>query len=103
MNFIESLADEVAIQAGSTVSKVVAKGGPLRLVLFAFDVGEELTEHTASLPVVIQVIEGAVTIEASDGRVQLVPGGWLFLEANEPHTVVADQPTKMLLTMVRSG
>jgi len=103
MKFVESLAGEVAIQAGSTVSKVVAKDDPLRLVMFAFDVGEELTEHTASLPVVIQVIEGAVTIEASGERVQLSAGGWLFLEPNEPHTVVADQPTKMLLTMVRSA
>lgn len=103
MNFIESLADEVEVQSGSTVSKVVAKDGPLRLVLFAFDAGEELTEHTAALPVVIQVIEGAVRIEASGDTVRLCAGGWLFLEANEPHTVVADQPTKMLLTMVRSA
>jgi len=103
MNVVSSLADEIAVQLGSTVSKVVVKDGPLRLVLFAFDSGEELTEHTASLPVVIQVIEGSVMVEASGDRAQLFAGGWLFLEANEPHTVVADEPTKMLLTMVRSG
>lgn len=101
MKFVDSLANEIELQPGSTVSKVIAKDGPVRLVLFAFDEGEELTEHTASLPVVIQVMEGAVTIKASGDRVQLSAGGWLFLEANEPHTVVADQPTKMLLTMVR--
>lgn len=103
MKSIGSLADEIAVQPRSTVSKVVVKDGPLRLVLFAFDRGEELTEHTASLPVVIQVIDGAATVEASGDSVQLMAGGWLFLEANEPHTVVADQPTKMLLTMVRTG
>lgn len=103
MKFVGSLADEIDVQAGSTVSKVVVKDGPLRLVLFAFDAGEELTEHTASLPVVIQVIDGSVTVEASGDRAELSAGGWLFLEANEPHTVVAEEPSKMLLTMVRSG
>ena len=103
MRLVESLEDEVAAQPQSTVSKVVVRDGPLRLVMFAFDAGEELTEHTATVPVVLQVLTGAVSVEAGGDRVQLLAGGWLFLEANEPHSVVADEPTKMLLTMVRTG
>ena len=103
MRLVESLEDEVAVQPQSTVSKVVVRDGPLRLVMFAFDAGEELTEHTATVPVVLQVLTGAVSVEAGGDRVQLLAGGWLFLEANEPHSVVADEPTKMLLTMVRTG
>jgi quercetin dioxygenase-like cupin family protein len=103
MRLVESLEDEVAVQPQSTVSKVVVRDGPLRLVMFAFDAGEELTEHTATVPVVLQVLTGAVSVEAGGDRVQLLAGGWLFLEANEPHSVIADEPTKMLLTMVRTG
>ena len=103
MRLVESLEDEVAVQPQSTVSKVVVRDGPLRLVMFAFDAGEELTEHTATVPVVLQVLAGAVSVEAGGDRVQLLAGGWLFLEANEPHSVVADEPTKMLLSMVRTG
>ena len=103
MRLVESLEDEVAVQPLSTVSKVVVRDGPLRLVMFAFDAGEELTEHTATVPVVLQVLAGAVSVEAGGDRVQLLAGGWLFLEANEPHSVVADEPTKMLLSMVRTG
>lgn len=103
MRFVESLADEVDIVAQSTVSKVVANEGPLRLVVFAFDTGEELTEHTASVPVVLQILTGSATVEANGDEVELRTGGWLFLEANEPHSVVAGEPTKMLLTMVRSS
>ena len=103
MRLVESLEDEVAVQAQSTVSKVVVRDGPLRLVMFAFDAGEELTEHTATVPVVLQVLAGAVSVEAGGDQVQLLDGGWLFLEANEPHSVFAEAPTKMLLTMVRTG
>lgn len=103
MRVISALGDEIEIQPGSTVTRVVEKDGPLRLVLFAFDEGEELTEHTASVPVVLQVISGSVTVGASGESHRLTSGGWVYLEASEPHTVVAHEPTKMLLTMIRSA
>lgn len=98
---IPDLANEIDIQSGATVSRVLVKDGPVRLVLFALDAGEELTEHTASLPVVLQTVSGVITVSASGEARRLIPGGWLFLEANEPHTVVAEEPSKFLLTMLR--
>jgi quercetin dioxygenase-like cupin family protein len=103
MHVIPALTDEIEIQAGATVSKVLVKDGPVRVVLFAFDAGEELTEHTAALPVVIQVVSGSITVAASGERHHLNADGWLWLEASEPHTVVADEPARMLLTMIRGS
>ena len=103
MNAITSLADEIDIEPGATVSKVLVKDGPVRLVLFALDEGEELTEHTSSLPVILQTVAGSITVSASSEHHVLVPGGWIFLEAGEPHTVVAEDPSRFLLTMVRGG
>ena len=103
MKVIKALGDEVDVQPGATVTKVIEKDGPLRLVLFAFDEGEELTEHTASVPVVLQIVSGSATVGASGAAHRLVPNDWLYLEAGEPHTVLAHEPTKMLLTMVRPG
>lgn len=103
MKVIRSLGDEIDVQPGATVTTVIEKGGPLRLVLFAFDEGEELTEHTASVPVVLQIISGSVTVGASGAAHRLTSDDWLYLEASEPHTVVAHEPTKMLLTMIRPG
>jgi quercetin dioxygenase-like cupin family protein len=103
MHVIPALTDEIEIQAGATVSKVLVKDGPVRVVLFAFDAGEELTEHTAALPVVIQVVSGSITVTASGAEHRLTADGWLWLEANEPHTVVADEPARMLLTMIRGS
>lgn len=103
MNVIPALTDEIEVHAGATVSKVLIKDGPVRVVLFAFDAGEELTEHTAALPVVIQMVSGSVTISASGEQHRLTTDGWLWLDANEPHTVVADEPARMLLSMLRGS
>jgi quercetin dioxygenase-like cupin family protein len=62
----------------------------------------ELTEHTASVPVIIQMIPGAVSIELSGKRHLLGPQSWLYLEAGEPHSVYAEEPAHML-TMIRAS
>ncbi len=100
-SYFEHLAAEVEIPPGGTLSRVLVKEGALRLVLFAFDAGEELTEHTSALPVVIQAISGQLTVGWGSERRRIGPGGWLYLEAGEPHSVLAEEPSRMLLTMIR--
>ena len=71
------------------------------MVVFAFDQGQELTEHTASVPVVIQLVSGSVVVEVGSERHRLTTRSWLYLEPGEPHSVFADEPSRMLLTMIR--
>ncbi len=100
---IEDLVGVADIPAEGTLSRVVANEGPIRLVAFAFDRGQELTEHTASVPVIIQVLTGSLTVTAGGERHRLSPTSWLYLEAAEPHSVHADEPCRMLLTMIRGS
>ena len=102
-SLLEDVAAEIEIPKDGTLSRVLVKDNPVRLVAFAFDAGQELTEHTASVPVVVQVISGSLTIEVAGERHRLTPSSWMLLGAGEPHSVYADEPTKMLLSMIRSG
>ena len=54
MSDVAAVADLVAIAPESTVSRTILRAEGVRLVLFAFDTGEELTEHTAAMPVLLQ-------------------------------------------------
>jgi quercetin dioxygenase-like cupin family protein len=60
-------AEAVPVTAGATTSRVLVDNDAVRVVAFAFDAGEQLTEHTASLPVVVQVLRGAVRFTVGDG------------------------------------
>jgi quercetin dioxygenase-like cupin family protein len=42
-------------------------------------------------------------VTASGETVRLVPGAWITLAASEPHTVVALEPSVLLLTMLKKG
>jgi len=100
MTDLPDIAALVAVAADSTVSRTVLKAAGARLVLFAFDAGQELTEHTAAMPVLLQVLDGRLQVTADDREVLLAPGGVVHLDARVPHSVLALEPSRLLLTML---
>jgi quercetin dioxygenase-like cupin family protein len=97
---VADISTLVAIAPDSTVSRTVLKAEGARLVLFAFDAGQELTEHTAAVPVLLQALDGAFDITAAGRTVRLAPGDVVHLGTRTPHAVVALEPSRLLLTML---
>ena len=100
MSAVASIADLVEITPQGTISRTVLREEGVRLVLFAFDQGEELSEHTAAMPVLLQALDGRFDITAAGRTVTLVPGGVIHLGTRTPHAVVALEPGRLLLTML---
>lgn len=100
MTDVADIADLVEVATQSTVSRTILREEGVRLVLFAFDVGEELSEHTAAMPVLLQALDGRFEITAAGRSVTLVPGGVIHLGTRTPHSVLALEPGRLLLTML---
>lgn len=100
---INDVGAELEIPEQGTLSRVVYRDDQLRVVAFAFDAGQELTEHTSALPVVIQVVSGRLDLVLGEEKVQAGPGSWIHLPARLRHSVFAAEPSIMLLTMVATG
>ncbi|MEZ5117765.1 MAG: cupin domain-containing protein [Candidatus Nanopelagicales bacterium] len=106
MTDLADLAQLVDVAEGSIVSRTVLRGAGAKVVLFAFDTGEELSEHTAAVPVLLQALSGALDVTADGRTVHLRPGGLIHLAARVPHSVVAPEPARLLLVLLdarRSG
>ncbi|MBC7271937.1 MAG: cupin domain-containing protein [Streptomyces sp.] len=97
---ITDLAAELLLPEDGTLSRVLYRDDRLRVVGFAFATGQELTEHTSALPVVIQVVKGRLDLVLGEEKTEAGPGTWVHLPARLPHTVRATEPTIMLLTML---
>ena len=95
------LAGQIDYQRGSIVSRVILKKKSGSITLFAFDEGEELSEHTTPHDAFVSIVEGAARISISGKNHNLVAGDALVLPANEPHAVAAIEPFKMVLVMLR--
>jgi quercetin dioxygenase-like cupin family protein len=100
MTDLPAVASLVDVASDSTVSRTVLKGEGARVVLFGFDAGQELTEHTAAVPVLLQALDGHFTITAAGRTVDLRPGDLVHLGTRTPHAVVAIEPSRLLLTML---
>ena len=97
---IEDLAAALEIPPDGTLSRVLFRDDRLRVIGFAFAAGEELTEHTSALPVVIQVVRGRIDLTIEDRTASLTTASWVHLPARMPHSVRAVEPSVMLLTML---
>lgn len=94
-------AELVTYQSGSIVSRVLLKTPCGSITAFAFDRGQELSEHTAPFDALVQVVEGTAEIRVSDSRHRLKAGELIILPANEPHAVTALSAFKMILSMLK--
>jgi quercetin dioxygenase-like cupin family protein len=95
------LGREVEYVPGSVVSRTLAKARGGSLTLFAFDAGQELSEHTAPFDAFVQVLDGAVELTIGGARVAARAGETVRMPAGVPHAVRAAERFKMLLSLVR--
>jgi len=98
---IFSFSEIIEYAAGSIVSKQLIKKEHGNVTLFAFDRGEELSEHTSPYDAMIQVIEGKARITIGGKEYLLQAGEGIIMPANIPHAVYAPERFKMVLTMIR--
>jgi quercetin dioxygenase-like cupin family protein len=78
------MADLAAYQDGSVVSRQITKQEAGNITLFAFDEGQELSEHTAPFDALVHVLDGEVEVRISGKPFHLKTGYDIILPANEP-------------------
>jgi quercetin dioxygenase-like cupin family protein len=98
---ILNMAELVAYNDGSVVSRQITKADAGNVTLFAFDKDQELSEHTAPFDALVHVLDGETEIKISGKPFHLKTGDAIIMPADEPHAVKALTRFKMLLTMIR--
>ncbi len=86
---------------GAVGSKVIYRDEIVNVTVFGFDAGEELTEHRTARPAVVQVLAGRLRFTAGGEELHAGPGFWLHMPSGTPHSLMATEPTVMLLTLLR--
>jgi quercetin dioxygenase-like cupin family protein len=87
------------IQPQSIVSRTFYRGEDVKAVLFGFDAGQELSEHTSTQSAVIQIVQGDATITLGEDRYEVSAGSWLHMPTGLKHSVHAKTQLIMLLSM----
>jgi quercetin dioxygenase-like cupin family protein len=99
---VKQLSGLLQYQDGAIVSRVLLKNKGGTVTMFAFDVGEGLSEHTAPFDALVVVTDGEADVEIAGDGFKLGQGETIILPANQPHAVRAATKFKMLLIMIRA-
>lgn len=84
---------------GGIASKTIRSSRDAKVVLFRFDSGQRLSEHTSTVAASIHVIEGLAKIKLGERTIDATPGTWIDMEPGLPHAILAKTPVVMLLTL----
>ncbi len=84
------------------VSKAIIENEHHKIIHFTLAAGQELSEHTASVPATIQVLQGEGTVSLGGERHEARSGMLFYMPAELKHAVVAVGDLVFLLTMFRT-
>lgn len=100
---VPDLAHAQDAPAKGTLSRTFVNDAQLKVVLFTFAAGEELSEHTASMPASMHFLSGAARVTVAGDSLAAGPGTWIHMAPHVSHSIRTDEPVVMLLTLYKSA
>jgi quercetin dioxygenase-like cupin family protein len=98
----EDVAELVAYQRGSVVSREIIRKQSGTVTVFAFDEGQGLSEHVAPFDALLLGLDGEAEITVAGKASVVASGKMIILPAGKPHAIRASKKFKMMLVMIRS-
>ena len=98
---IADLLREAPPPADGILSRTVYNDDRLKAIVFGFGAGQELSEHTSSLPAVIHLLSGEAALTLGSDPLKAGPGTWIHMPPGLKHSVRAETPVVMLLLLLK--
>ncbi len=99
--FVPDVAKEVQIPEKGILSRTVLNDDRVRIVLFAFAVGEELSAHTAPMPAILYFVKGEARVQLGTDSVDAGAGSVVHMPPDLAHGIRPKTPLIMLLVMIK--
>ena len=90
------LTKDLEYQASGIVSRILLKQPTGSVTAFAFDEGQELSEHTCPYDALLQVVDGEAEVTIGGKAHRLAAQQMVRLPAHVPHAVKAPRQFKTL-------
>ena len=98
---ITDLAQEVEPPDNGILTRTLLNADDVKAVIFGFGPGEELSEHTASMPAILHFISGEASVTLGDDTVEARPGTWIHMTPELKHSIRTSTPVVMLLLLLK--
>ena len=100
---LADLVHQVETPADGTLSRTIYQDERLKVVLFSFSAGQELSEHTASTAAIMHFLSGESDVTLGPDRVTASAGTWIHMTPQLPHSIRTKTPVVMLLSLLKNA
>jgi quercetin dioxygenase-like cupin family protein len=100
---VAGLVESIETPADGTLSRTLHQDERLKVVLFSFSAGQELSEHTASTPAIMHFLSGESDVTLGPDRVAAGAGTWIHMPPHLPHSICTKTPVVMLLSLLKNA
>jgi nitric oxide dioxygenase len=80
-------------------SKVLAKSDTYNYTLMCLAKGSDISEHTSTKNGAVYVLKGKGIFNLFDQRIPMTPGVFIFMPADAPHSLSAEEDLAILLAL----
>ena len=102
--FIAQAAGELAtIPVDSIVSRTLYNDPVVKVILFGFAPGQELSEHTSARRAMLHFLDGRAQVVLGDETFEAKAGTFVYMPPHLMHSVTAQEETRMLLIQVEDA
>ncbi len=98
-SFTTTLQNLIEYPSNGIFSKVLLRDNNSQYSLFCLTAGTKLDEHTSNRNAVLTVVEGRGNIRLQGKEIALAPGAFVFIPANAPHAVQAQENLAFVLAL----
>ncbi|MBT4540629.1 cupin domain-containing protein [Candidatus Woesearchaeota archaeon] len=84
---------------GGINSRVLAKSENYNYTLMNLAKGTDIDTHTSTKAGFVQILKGKGTFKLFNNEIKLEPGVFIFMPANAPHSLKADEDLAMFLCL----
>ena len=101
--YLPDVSSSIEPPQDGTLSRTLHQDEHIKVVVFGFSQGQELSEHTASTPAIIHFVRGDADVDLAEETVAATAGTWIHMPAQLPHSIRAKTPVVMLLILLKQA
>ena len=99
--FAPELIKEIEMPQRGILSRTLYNDDDVKVVLFGFSAGHELSAHTAPMPASLYFLKGDADLTLGADTQSVTAGAFAHMPPHLNHAVVAKTPLVMLLIMMK--
>ncbi len=100
--FLADLAKQIQIPPNGILSRTFHNDDRVKILVFGFDQGQELSAHTAPMPAVLYFLEGEARLRLGGDTMDAGAGTLVHMTPQLEHGVYAKTPVIMLLMLLKN-